>query len=240
VDPWPPTFVIYFWDYFLPTYTCPHLIERIGGLGDGGKWVCGIDLYEDFNLAEEEASVNSVKSQSCIIYSFGVATEYSFEIEMLQRCRNCEVYAYDASVNNMGDFLPASERSRIHFHKRFIGSNNTNESSTLMTLMKENGHEWIDFLKMDVEGSEFGVLSQIMDEFETLPFSQMQLEVHGSADGKNFAAWYRIWERMEGKGLRAFKNEMNHWPCVRRKMKPIYAEYSFINVKESPLNKLIQ
>ena len=34
------------WDFFPATYTCPHDIQRVGRLGDGGKWVCGMALYE--------------------------------------------------------------------------------------------------------------------------------------------------------------------------------------------------
>lgn len=45
------------WDYFIPSFQCPHRVERIGMRGDGGKWVCGMD-----RVAEQ---------QDCVIYSFG-------------------------------------------------------------------------------------------------------------------------------------------------------------------------
>jgi Methyltransferase domain len=44
-------------DFFIPAFQCPHLVERIGTLGDGGKWVCGMDRVE--------------KQKKCVIYSFG-------------------------------------------------------------------------------------------------------------------------------------------------------------------------
>jgi hypothetical protein len=34
------------WDFFPATCTCPHDIQRVGRLGDGGKWVWGMSLYE--------------------------------------------------------------------------------------------------------------------------------------------------------------------------------------------------
>ena len=44
-------------DFFIPSFQCPHHVERIGVLGDGGKWVCGVE-----RLAKQE---------KCVIYSFG-------------------------------------------------------------------------------------------------------------------------------------------------------------------------
>jgi len=34
---------------FPPAFFCPHELERVGELGDGGRWVCGI-----FQLQEQE------------------------------------------------------------------------------------------------------------------------------------------------------------------------------------------
>jgi len=45
-------------DFFIPAFQCPHLVERIGTLGDGGKWVCGLDRV--------------AKQDKCVIYSFGI------------------------------------------------------------------------------------------------------------------------------------------------------------------------
>jgi hypothetical protein len=42
-------------------------MERIGRMGDGGKWVCGMSVYEA--IPEEKP---------CVIYSFGVQTESTF------------------------------------------------------------------------------------------------------------------------------------------------------------------
>lgn len=36
----------YVWNSFPPVFTCPHLLERIGTAKDGGKWVCGFELFE--------------------------------------------------------------------------------------------------------------------------------------------------------------------------------------------------
>ena len=44
-------------DFFIPAFQCPHRVERVGTLGDGGKWVCGLDRV--------------AKQDKCVIYSFG-------------------------------------------------------------------------------------------------------------------------------------------------------------------------
>lgn len=44
-------------DFFLPSFRCPHRVERIGIMGDGGKWVCGLERI--------------APKRECNIYSFG-------------------------------------------------------------------------------------------------------------------------------------------------------------------------
>lgn len=47
-------------DFFIPAFQCPHRVERVGTLGDGGKWVCGLDRV--------------AKQDKCVIYSFGLSS----------------------------------------------------------------------------------------------------------------------------------------------------------------------
>jgi hypothetical protein len=44
-------------DFFLPAFQCPHRVERIGRLGDGGKYVCGIERI--------------IRKPECVVYSIG-------------------------------------------------------------------------------------------------------------------------------------------------------------------------
>lgn len=94
-------------DFFIPSFQCPHRVERVGVLGDGGKWVCGVE-----RLATQE---------KCVVYSFGaffllsrstkwptVETRYtgingesSFEASLLERAPGCEVWGYDFTVNSV-------------------------------------------------------------------------------------------------------------------------------------------
>lgn len=80
---------MYWWWYFPASFVCPHDIQRVGPLADGGKWICGMSLYEEKPRSK------------CVLYSFGVNHETRFEGEMLDRT-DCEIWAYDASVSEMG------------------------------------------------------------------------------------------------------------------------------------------
>ena len=44
-------------DFFLPSFKCPHRVERVGVMGDGGKWVCGLERI--------------APKKECVMYSFG-------------------------------------------------------------------------------------------------------------------------------------------------------------------------
>lgn len=67
---------------------------------------------------------------------------------------------------------------------------------------------------MDIESAEFDVMEQIVNEFEVLPWTQLQIEIHVDNAGQMFPKVYKMWERFEDKGLRAFKSETNHAICV--------------------------
>ena len=49
---------------------------------------------------------------------------------------------------------------------------------TLETIMDELGHAWVDVLKVDIEGFEWGVLEGLVGADEPLPFTQLQARSH--------------------------------------------------------------
>jgi hypothetical protein len=62
---------------------------------------------------------------------------------------------------------------------------------TLKTLMRGNGHDWIDILKIDIEGAEFKALTDLLVAYkgQPLPFGQLQLEIHVRMDFKEYNKW---------------------------------------------------
>jgi len=237
------------WDFFIPAFRCPHRVQRIGTLGDGGKWFCGLD-----RIAKQR--------KPCTIYSFGVNGESSFEAALLTAAPHCEVWGYDYSVNSFGPEVnddPAL-KSRAHFFPYALGSADAPHANpptyTLQTLMKMNGHDFVDVLKVDIEGAEFDSLASFVDAFmptgssygddephhphgpgrksdPVLPVGQMQLEVHAWGDhGESFPKFKSWWEKLEKAGLRPFWTEPNLvYVNLVRGVRPYLAEYSFMNIR---------
>lgn len=106
--------------------------------------------------------------------------------------------------------------------------------------MKENGHEWIDFLKVDIEGSEYSTFTAMMKDFDVLPFSQLQLELHVDGKSSSFTGFLEWWELLESKGLRPWWTEVNLYTAGIGFRNPTASEYSFINTTPHPLNILLK
>jgi len=214
------------WDFFIPAFQCPHRISRIGTLGDGGKWVCGMERI--------------ARKKQCVIYSVGINGESSFEADLLNRGKNCQVWGYDFSVNSFGPEIESTNlKSRGHFKPYMLGGEDKHSANppqyTLNTLMKNNGHTFIDILKIDIEGSEFATLETLLAAYagRPLPFGQLQLEIHArDSEYAQFPKFLGWWEKLEAAGLRPFWTEPNLvYVNIVQGVKPTLAEYSFINIK---------
>ncbi|KAJ7260905.1 methyltransferase domain-containing protein [Mycena haematopus] len=214
------------WD-FLSRRSAACLV-RIRTLGDGGKFVCGFE--------------RAVAQPECVVYSMGVERQSTFEQAVLHQSDNCQVYGFDYSVSQWGpDLLEDTAVSpRAHFFPYKIGGTDNHDASpkeyTLAGIMKELGHTFVDIWKIDIEGSEFSALRDVIRSFEgqPLPFGQMEIEIHighiweGMQTIGLFDEW---WTMLEDAGLRPFWNELNapHVNGVRQG--PTVIEWSFINIR---------
>jgi hypothetical protein len=248
------------WDFFPATWTCPHDFQRVGRLGDGGKWVCGMSIYESIPEAKpisaeavevREAAIAAAES-GLVIYSFGINGESSFEAEMLERVPSARIWGYDFSVDGWGKQIPATERHRTFFKKVGLGKDDEHDASpafwTLPALMKENNHTYIDILKIDIEGSEYDALDTFMDAFDgvqsasgksVLPIGQVMIELHlGNGDDPNekvdFERFRKWWERLERMGMRPAWIEINLFAVTlgSNKSNPRCTEYVWVNAKD--------
>jgi hypothetical protein len=246
------------WDFFPATWTCPHDFQRVGRLGDGGKWVCGMSIYESLpapkptseNVEIRETPATATQD-GLVIYSFGINGESSFEAEMLERVPSARIWGYDFSVNGWGAQIPNGQRHRTFFKKIGLGKEDKHDASppfyTLPTLMKENNHNYIDILKIDVEGSEYTALDTMMDAFDgirsasgdsVLPIGQVMIELHlGNGDATDEVGFGRFrswWERLERMGMRPAWIEINLFAVTlgKQKSNPRCTEYVWVNAKD--------
>ncbi|KYK54435.1 uncharacterized protein DCS_06393 [Drechmeria coniospora] len=241
------------WDYARPSWTCPWELERVGSLGDGGKVVCGMSRYEKRSPGP---SSSSNPAKELIVYSFGVSTDSSFEAALLDRL-NARIWGYDFSVNGWGAQIHGPQYSRAIFHKTGI-SNVTNKAgdppmTKISDLMKENGHTYIDIVKMDIEGAEFDSMTAWINDVKaefgegnnaTLPFGQLLIELHFMPSPPklhipdNMTQWVNWWQSLEDMGLRPANNEAN-WIGNNVYGKPRFMEYTLINGLDHKRNLLL-
>ncbi|XP_045592750.1 uncharacterized protein [Procambarus clarkii] len=168
-----------------PTTTCGRLV-RVGGRScvgayDGSKLVC---LDADVKL----------RPLHCLIYSFGVGNDFTFDEHMQDF--GCEVHAFDHDDHHeIYDFRLGPS---AFFHKSRIGvrsgyfrfcENTANgrrcepavRYQTMSDIQRSLGHDGrqVDYMKLDIEGEEWGVLQHVLDNTNVLDsVSQLSLEIH--------------------------------------------------------------
>ncbi|KAG6380486.1 methyltransferase domain-containing protein [Boletus reticuloceps] len=221
IDPFPSHGEFYtLWDFFLPYFRCPHHIDRVGVMGDGGKWVCGLERI--------------IPKKKCVMYSFGINGESSFEADIMKVAPGCELYGYDFSVNSFGPEieLESDLKRRSHFFSYGLGPKDAFTPAdnpkfySLRTLMARNGHDFIDVLKVDIEGGEFDSLEVFIDTSARIARS-----VQSMGTLPKFLEW---WEKLETAGLRPFFFEPNLvYVNLVRGVRPELIEYAFINIRGS-------
>lgn len=159
-------------------------LVRIGKDYDGGYLVSKSDI-----------------EKSDVLIGLGISNDWSFEEDFLS-FKNIDVYAYDASISKKY-FLKQLLRSIIRLdnlknfsywlkkflkYKKFFSQNNVNhiqkfvglnsESDTYCTFLEvlnETKHKNI-FLKIDVEGSEYRFLDEILENEDRI--TGMVIELH--------------------------------------------------------------
>jgi len=146
-------------------FYCP-LYYRAGKSGYGGWDVCMLP-----SVAPE---------QGCIVYSFGIHGDWSFD-EAMSNNFGCQVKAYDPSMGVTNH--THSEKVKF-FNLGLGGSNHINKRKwtmrTFSSLLKDQGHEEdiIDFLKFDIEGSEWEVIRNMYEDQSLRNVKQIAFVVH--------------------------------------------------------------
>lgn len=142
------------------------------------------------------------EKENLIAYSFGIGFDFSFELELAQKYKMM-VYAFDPSPEVIEDmktqrlpsnlkyyayglsnkdalktfYLPSSGQDYSEYFAPWTSSKQIQmQVYRLSTLMEKMGHNHLDLLKMDVEGSEFMALPDILQA--KIDFDQLCIETH--------------------------------------------------------------
>ena len=113
--------------------------------------------------------------QRCVVYSFGSRGDDLFERRVLQLAPGCEVHIFDRSAPvrpaPRGGSGPYARTAR--YHCRYLTADN---ASSLSTYMRQLGHDYLDVLKVDIEGTEWDVFPGI--DWPRARIGQIQVEIH--------------------------------------------------------------
>jgi len=134
--------------------------------------------------------VNGRVSRDSVVYSFGVGEDVSFDCALISKS-GCQVWAFDPTPKSQAWVSGQSLPREFHFAPVGVsatdgevtfyppantvyvsysvapGQDQTRKPIVapvrrLSTLMAENGHGYIDVLKMDIEGFEYGVIDDLL------------------------------------------------------------------------------
>ncbi len=142
-----------------------------------------------------------------VVYSFGVGTDVSFDISIIER-NGCSVFAFDptprsidwirgqklpgqfkffefgiSKIDGTIKFFPPSNQEHVSFsiNKKFEKSKGIDlPVYRLKSIMKMLGHRKIDILKMDIEGSEYSVIHDLIES--NISVKQLMIEFHHRFD----------------------------------------------------------
>ena len=206
---------------------CLHLKPRWPGLQR---------LRRDISFIQVCGARLLFRERPCILYSLGSNGDSTFEEGMLQRA-SCDVHTFDPFI---APEVKDSMRGRkgINYHDYGIAEVTSNDTESgvqmkdMQDIMSELRHEWVDILKCDIEGSEWGTLLSIYKNGGSgIYATQLLLEVHYPAAASEQTIW-EVLDYLTLDNFRLFSVEPNvycgvhgHGDCSLN-----YLEFSFIKV----------
>ncbi len=206
------------------------------------RQIKNVKVIKRGNYGNSFSFVPELLNAKPIVYSFGVGGDVSFDLALINEF-NAEVYAFDPTpevvnwVKENAGFSP-----NFHFYAYGLsdkdGSENfymsqsdgagwgttiqgKNDKSVinvpmkrLITIIKELKHEYIDILKIDIEGSEFLVVPDILSS--GVKFGQLCVEVHN-----------RFYEDGDER-IKSLISQLNNSGYYIASVSPNYEELTFI------------
>ena len=173
-----------------------------------------------------------------VVYCVGCGEDISFDLALVEQF-GCDIWACDPTpraVANIARVAPPTEKYHFrpcalwsedgtttffmndhesHVSGSLVGLNGTSNSievecRTLPTLMAENGHRHIDLIKMDIEGAEYAVLEQMLDQGVRPRCVMVEFD-----QPTPFARTHRMIRRLRAEGYDLVKVEVWNYVFVR-------------------------
>jgi len=205
--------------HYEPSFHC-EFAERLGDLGDGGKWVCDPDRIRENVLTN---------GAPCLVYSVGSNGKFGFEQDIMNRISpSCEVHTFDPAPAGSG--LPQG----ASYHQWPLGVDGTSvqgvEAKSLAKTADELGHKnrTIDIFKIDCEGCEWTTYDSWFDG--GLDIRQIQVELHwphlpGNSPSDKATKAHKFYNYLFDRGYVVFSKEPNTLGCSGECI-----EYSFLKL----------
>jgi FkbM family methyltransferase len=156
------------------------------------------------NINASWTIIDESLTSDSVVYSFGVGTDISFDLEMINHY-NTIIHAFDPTPKSIQWLKTQKISDKFVFHPFGIASKNgkidlylpQNEKHVsgsilpemisassklsvevfdLLSIMNMLNHNYIDILKMDIEGAEYDVIQNIIDS--KLKIKQILIEFH--------------------------------------------------------------
>lgn len=193
-----------------PNFPCIQGVTPLGSatkesIVDGHKFACGIHAI----------------TGPPIVYSFGSNQQQDFEEAILRIRPDAKIFVYELIPSHLPE--ENVRDARITYQAIGLGGYDGQPSKeyilkTMATMMKDNGHAYVDVLKMDIEGVEFDWLKK--EGKKIIPrIGQFLVELHlhfGYTQEKYPSEdTFTFVTECEKYGLRVFNQEVNKLQTMR-------------------------